>query len=72
MITDNHAPMRRELLTLLSRRVTEASSRVKTALALANQGHDRRAFDFLLEAEQPRHETRTLLNAISLLMREEK
>lgn len=72
MTTDNHAPMRRELLTLLSRRVTEASARVKTALALANQGHDRRAFDILLEADQPLHETRTLLSMICLLMREEK
>jgi hypothetical protein len=72
MTTDNHASMRRELLTLLSRRVTEASSRVKTALALVNHGHDKRAFDILLEADQPMHETRTLLSMISLLMREEK
>lgn len=72
MTTGNHATTRRELLMLLSQRITEASSRVNTAVALANQGHDRRAFDVLLESDQPMHETRTLLSTISLLMREDR
>jgi hypothetical protein len=40
-------------------------------MALMNDNHNERGFDILLDARQASHEARTLLNAMSLLFRDE-
>ena len=54
----------------MAERTSVAIGHTRSAMALMNDNHTERGFDILLDAEQPLHEARTLLSAMSLLFRD--
>jgi hypothetical protein len=70
MTRDMKTAMVKEMVALMAERISVAAGHTRSAMALINGNHNERGFDILLDAEQPLHEARTLLNVISLLLRD--
>jgi hypothetical protein len=70
MAPDIKIAMIKEMVALMAERISVAAGHTQSAMALMNDNHAERGFDILLDAEQPLHEARTLLNAMSLLFRD--
>ena len=70
MAPDMKAVIVKEMVALIAERISIAAGHTRSGMALMNENHVERGFDILLDTEQPLHEARTLLNAMSLLFRD--